>query len=131
VANSVSTMLMFVGKAEEAMRFYVSLFKNSEILQLDRFGPGELGEEGRIKRARFTLCGHEMTCFDSSIEHAFTFTPSMSLFVECEDAAELDRAYESLAVDGQILMPPDNYGFSRRFVWLNDRFGVSWQLNAV
>lgn len=53
----------------------------------------------------------------------------MSLFVECEDEAEFDTAFARLADDGKLLMPPDNYGFSRKFSWLSDRFGVSWQMN--
>ena len=70
-----------------------------------------------------------MACIDSPIKHGFTFTPSMSLFVECEDEAEMDAAFARLSQGGAVLMPPGNYGFSTKFVWLNDRFGVSWQLN--
>ena len=60
---------------------------------------------------------------------AFTFTPAISLFVECEDEAELDTAFARLSDGGAALMPPGDYGFSRKFAWLADRFGVSWQLN--
>ncbi|WP_219999912.1 VOC family protein [Halomonas sp. LBP4] len=62
---------------------------------------------------------------------ALTFTPSMSLFVESESEAELDEAFAQLSSGGEVLMPPDDYGFSARFTWLNDRFGVSWQLNLT
>ena len=55
----------------------------------------------------------------------------MSLFVECETEAELDNAFEALAAGGAVLMPINNYGFSRKFGWVNDRFGVSWQLNLA
>jgi predicted 3-demethylubiquinone-9 3-methyltransferase (glyoxalase superfamily) len=88
-----------------------------------------MGPEGSVKRADFTLAGQPVICIDSPAKHAFTFTPSMSLFVECEDEAEFDTAFALLAEGGKLLMPPDNYGFSRKFGWLNDRFGVSWQLN--
>ena len=70
-----------------------------------------------------------MRCIDSPIKHAFTFTPSFSLFVECESEAELDAAFARLSDGGSVLMPPGNYGFSTKFAWVNDRFGVSWQLN--
>ena len=60
---------------------------------------------------------------------SFAFTPSSSLFVTCESEAEFDRLSAALTEDGEVLMPPDNYGFSRKFAWVNDRFGVSWQLN--
>jgi predicted 3-demethylubiquinone-9 3-methyltransferase (glyoxalase superfamily) len=68
-------------------------------------------------------------CFDSPIKHNFTFTPAVSLFGECEEESELDAAFARLAQGGQVLMPLDNYGFSKKFGWTNDRFGVSWQLN--
>ena len=70
-----------------------------------------------------------MACIDSPIKHAFGFTPSISLFVECEDKTELDQAFAALSDGGAVLMPPGNYGFSVKFAWLNDRFGVSWQFN--
>ena len=127
--RSVATFLMFDGKAEEAMTFYVSLFPGSAVRRVERYGPGQPGAEGTVKKGDFTLSGHEMSCIDSPMKHAFTFTPSVSLFVECEDTAELERAFERLSAGGQVLMPLDNYGFSTRFGWVNDRFGVSWQFN--
>jgi predicted 3-demethylubiquinone-9 3-methyltransferase (glyoxalase superfamily) len=68
-------------------------------------------------------------CIDSPVKHNFTFTPAMSLFVDCADEAELDTLFAKLSEGGQVLMPLDNYGFSRKFGWLADKFGVSWQLN--
>ncbi len=127
-AATVTTFLMFEGRAEEAMRLYVSLFTGSEIRQIDRYGPGEQGKAGSIRKADFTIAGHRLACIDSPVQHAFTFIPSVSLFVDCGEE-ELDRAFRTLSEGGSVLMPPGNYGFSRKFVWLNDRFGVSWQLN--
>ncbi len=66
---------------------------------------------------------------DSAAVHAFTFTPSMSLYVRCEDEAEIDRVFAALSAGGQILMPLEQYPFSKKFGWLADRFGVSWQLS--
>jgi predicted 3-demethylubiquinone-9 3-methyltransferase (glyoxalase superfamily) len=129
MARAVSTFLMFEGVAEQAMNLYVSLFKDSTVTRIERFGPGEQGAEGTVKQAAFTLCGHNLICFDSFVKHGFTFTPSISLFVDCESEAELDAAFKELSADGQVLMPLDNYGFSTKFGWVNDRFGVSWQLN--
>ena len=127
--RSVSTFLMFEGSAEEAMNFYVSLFAGSAVRNVERYGPGEPGAEGSVKRADFSLAGHELICIDSPAKHKFTFTPSVSLFVECESEAELDSAFDRLSAGGAVLMPLDNYGFSAKFGWVNDRFGVSWQLN--
>lgn len=129
MAHSVITQLMFEGKAEQAIRFYVSLFGNSQIDQIERYGPGEMGAEGTVKRATFTIAGQPFACIDSPTKHAFTFTPSSSMFVECESEAELDAAFSQLSEGGFALMPVGNYGFSTRFGWVQDRFGLSWQLN--
>jgi predicted 3-demethylubiquinone-9 3-methyltransferase (glyoxalase superfamily) len=129
MARKVMTHLMFEGAAEEAMTLYTSLFGDSEITQIERYGPGEQGKEGTVKLAAFTLAGREHICIDSPVEHGFTFTPSMSIFVECESEAELDTAFDRLSDGGKVLMPVGNYCFSSRFGWLTDRFGVSWQLN--
>jgi predicted 3-demethylubiquinone-9 3-methyltransferase (glyoxalase superfamily) len=120
---------MFEGQAEEAMRLYVGLFPNSEIRRVERYGPGGPGPEGRVKRADFTVAGQALICIDSFVKHAFTFTPAVSLFVECESEAELDAAFALLSAGGAVLMAPGNYGFSTKFTWINDRYGVSWQLN--
>jgi predicted 3-demethylubiquinone-9 3-methyltransferase (glyoxalase superfamily) len=132
MARSVSTFLMFQeGNAEEAMGWYVSLFPGSQVTNLERWGPNEQGPEGKLKGASVTLCGHELRFFDSAPVHDFTFTPSISLFAECESEDELDRLFTSLSEGGQVFMPVSNYGFSTRFGWCSDRFGVSWQLNLA
>ena len=121
---------MFEGLAEEAMRFYVALFPDSSIGEIVHYGPDEPEFEGGFKKADFTLAGQAFICFNSSMKHEFTFTPSISLFVECENEDELNQLFESLSESGEILMPLDNYEFSKKFCWINDRFGVSWQLNC-
>jgi predicted 3-demethylubiquinone-9 3-methyltransferase (glyoxalase superfamily) len=131
MARAVATFLMFDGVAEAAMNFYVSLFPGGAVTHLEHYGPGEAGREGLVKLARFTLGGHALMCVDSPVTHAFTFTPSTSIFVECESAEELERAFAALVAGGQVLMPLDAYGFSTRFGWVNDRFGVSSQLNLL
>lgn len=129
MAKSVTPFLMFEGAAEEAANFYVSVFRDSSIQSIERYDPGEPGAPGSVKQCHFTVAGLRLRCFDSPVKHAFTFTPSVSLFVECESEAELDAAFATLSAGGKILMPPDSYGFSAKFAWINDRFGVSWQLN--
>jgi predicted 3-demethylubiquinone-9 3-methyltransferase (glyoxalase superfamily) len=74
------------------------------------------------------LKGQPIMFLDSPVKHAFTFTPASSLFVECENAEEVDRLFAALSDSGKVLMPLDAYPFARRFGWMNDRFGVSWQL---
>ncbi|SEA30865.1 VOC family protein [Microbulbifer marinus] len=131
--KSITTSLMFVGKqagkAEEAIRFYTSIFPNSKITDIQRYKAGEHEPEGSTKMARFSINGAEFLALDSHLDHKFSFTPSMSLYVECESASEIEKVFRVLAEDGSELMPLDNYGFSQKFGWLNDRYGVSWQLN--
>lgn len=129
MANKATTFLMFEGRAEEAMNFYVSLFDNAEVLSVEHYKAGEQGAEGSVKRADFTICGQNFTCIDSPAKHNFTFTPAISIFIECESEAELDDLYAKLSDSGQLFMPLGNYGFSAKFGWVGDRFGVSWQLN--
>ena len=127
----ITTFLMFVGQAEEAMSLYKGLFPGSAVLSIERYGPGESGEEGKVKRGLIELAGTRLMCFDSLPVHAFTFTPSMSLFVDFDTRAQLDLAFEQLSAGGQVLMPPADYGFSAWFAWVQDKFGVSWQLNLA
>ena len=68
---------------------------------------------------------------DSIVAHDFTFTPALSFFVDCESEEEIARLFSVLSNGGSILMPLNNYGFSQRFGWINDRYGVSWQLNLA
>ncbi|MFD8020846.1 VOC family protein [Streptomyces lavendulae] len=127
--QKITTFLMFEGRAEEAMNLYTSLFEDSGIIDVVRYGAEGPGEEGTVVKATFSLAGQRLMCIDSHVKHDFGFTPSVSLFVECGSVAEIDRLYGALAEGGEELMPLDSYGFSPRFGWLNDRFGVSWQLN--
>jgi len=127
--TSITPFLMFTGKAEEAMDFYVSLFPNAKVEAISRYDSGEAGAEGSVQIATFSLNGQKVMCTDSTVEPDFTFTPSISLYVKCTTEGEFTKYVEALSQDGKMLMPPDNYGFSTKFAWLEDRFGVSWQLN--
>lgn len=132
--QKTTTFLMFVGeqcgKAEEAMHFYTSLFKDSQIKHIDYWkGDEPGGKEGLVKHATFTLDGLEYMMSENTFEHKFSFTPSMSIYVNCDDENEIASLFQKLSDGGGVMMPPDNYGFSKKFAWLADRYGVSWQLN--
>lgn len=127
----IHPFLMFEGKAEEAMNFYVSLFPGAEILDIVRYSPGQPGAEGSVMKASFSLRGLTILCIDSIVKHGFTFTPAISLFVECESEDEINRVTSALVADGNTFMPLGEYGFSRKFAWVSDRYGVSWQLNLA
>ena len=128
---SVTPFLMFEGQAEAAMSFYTSLFPQSETVSLTRYGPNEAGTEGSVMMAIFSLNGQKIMCIDSNVSHGFTFTPAMSLYVNCQSEAEVERLFEALSADGAIMMPLQSYPFSEKFAWVADRFGVSWQINLA
>lgn len=129
----IPSCLMFVGdkhgKAEEAINYYLSIFPNSRIDSMERYGADDTGPEGTVKVATFTINGQSFRAMDSSGPHPFTFTPAVSLFVQCESMEEITDVYSKLSDSGVALMPLDNYGFSTKFGWVNDQFGVSWQIN--
>ena len=129
MATRFATFLMFEGSAEEAINLYTSVFRDAELKLLDRFGPEGPGREGTVFGAELLLGDHRIMFFDSPQPHPFTFTPSISFFVDCASEDELEDAYAQLSAGGEVMMPLDSYGFSTRFGWVSDRFGVSWQLN--
>ena len=126
--QKITTFLMFEGNAEEAMTFYTTLFDDAEVISISRYGADGPGKAGSVQHATFSLAGERFMCIDSPAKHGFTFTPAISLFVQCENEAEIDRLFAALVEHGAALMPLENYGFSAKFGWVNDRFGVSWQL---
>ncbi|MED0973250.1 VOC family protein [Bacillus paramycoides] len=129
--QKITTFLMFEGNAEDAMNFYTSLFDQSEIVSISRYDANGPGKEGTVIHATFTLNGQEFMCIDSFVKHDFTFTPAMSLYVTCETEEEIETVFNKLAQDGAILMPLGSYPFSKKFGWLNDKYGVSWQLTLA
>jgi predicted 3-demethylubiquinone-9 3-methyltransferase (glyoxalase superfamily) len=132
MAKQIAPFLMFQGRdAEPAMNFYISLFDDGRIMKMARYGPEGPGPEGSVQVARFSLAGQEFLCSDSYVAHDFAFTPSFSVWIDVESDEELERLFAALAEGGSQLMPVDDYGFSRRFGWVNDRYGVSWQLNLA
>jgi predicted 3-demethylubiquinone-9 3-methyltransferase (glyoxalase superfamily) len=127
--QKITTFLMFDGKAEEAMQYYVSVFDQAEILSIHRYGANEAGAEGTVVHATFALGGQVFMCMDSNVKHDFTFTPSISLYVACATEEEIDRLFEQLSQGGKVFMPLMTYAFSEKFGWVADKYGVSWQLN--
>ena len=82
-----------------------------------------------MKVAQFRLAGSDFSCADSPISHVWGFTPAVSLWIDCDDDNELQRLFDRLSAGGNVYMPLDDYGFSTRFGWVGDRYGVTWQLN--
>jgi predicted 3-demethylubiquinone-9 3-methyltransferase (glyoxalase superfamily) len=123
--SKITPFLMFDGKAEEAMNFYTSLFDQSEIKSVVHH------EDGTVLHATFTLKGQKFMCIDSRVKHDFTFTPSISMFVTCDTEEEIDELFAKLSQDGQVLMPLAPSPVSKKFGWVTDKYGVSWQLNLA
>ena len=117
--------LMFQGRCEAALEFYAATLPDTRILSLDR------KPDGAVAMARLSVAGLEIMANDSPPVHAFDFTPSTSTFLGVDDPDQVDALATALSVDGKVMMAPENYGFSRRFAWVQDRFGVSWQINAA
>ncbi len=125
----VTPFLMFQGSAEEAVDLYLSVFAGSQRTDVVNRGADGSAAAGKLQRATLIIGEQRIRIFDSDPVHAFTFTPSFSLFVDFDAEPELEKAFRLLSDGGTTLMPPNNYGFSKQFAWINDRFGVSWQLN--
>ncbi len=117
------------GNAENAMNFYVELFENSKIINVSRWGNGAPVAEGKIMQATFELNGNLFMCSDSPPVHDWDFSPAVSNYINCENEDEMSRLFSKLSENGKITMPLNNYGFSQKFGWVIDQFGISWQLN--
>lgn len=127
---SATPFLMFTGRAREAMEFYVSLVPDSRIESVELFGEGGPGVPGTVMRGSFTLAGRDFMASDSPPVHDFGFTPSISVFLTCDTPEQVDSLVEGLSDGGAVLMPLDAYPFSSRFAWVQDRYGVSWQISV-
>jgi predicted 3-demethylubiquinone-9 3-methyltransferase (glyoxalase superfamily) len=114
--QKISPFLWFDSEAEEAMHFYVSIFKNSKVGRVTRCGDAGPGPKGTVMSATFQLEGQEFMALNGG--PLFKFTPAISFFVSCETQEEVDELWEKLSAGGQ----PDRCG------WLKDKFGLSWQI---
>lgn len=132
-SDRIIPFLWFDGRAEEAVNHYVSIFEDAEVGAISRY-TGEVSEisghpEGLVMTVSFRIAGQDFTALNGG--PFFEITPAISLFVNCADVQEVDRLYAGLADGGTVLMPLQAYPFSDRYAWVQDRFGVSWQLMAA
>lgn len=132
MAETLRPFLTFQGGVgAAALEFYAGVFDDFTIVADQRYGSDGPGPEGTIMVATFRVAGIEVSCSDSPIDHEWGFTPAVSLWVEAGDDAELTGLFEGLSAGGTVYMPLDDYGFSTRFGWVGDPFGVTWQLNLA
>lgn len=114
--QKITPFLWFDDKAEEAMNFYVSIFKHSKVGRVSRYGDAGPGPKGSVMSATFELDGQEFFALNGG--PVFQFTPAISFFVNCETQAEVDEFWEKLSAGGE----------TNRCGWLRDKYGVSWQI---
>ena len=114
--QKITPFLWFDGKAEEAMRFYVSIFKNSKVGAITRYGDAGPGPKGTVMVVTFQLDGQEFIALNGGPQ--FTFSPAISLVVNCETQGEVDAFWEKLSEGGEKL----------QCGWLKDKYGLSWQI---
>ena len=114
--QKITSFLWFDGKAEEAMNFYISIFKNSKVVSVTRYGEAGPGAKGTVMTAAFQLEGQEFVALNGGPQ--FTFSPAISFVVNCESQQEIDEMWEKLSAGGA----------KQSCGWLQDKFGVSWQI---
>ena len=114
--QKIAPFLWFNNNAEEAANFYTSIFKNSKIVNIARWGDAGPGPKGTVMSATFELEGQEFMALNGGPQ--FTFSPAISFFVKCETQQEVDELWEKLSAGGK----------KERCGWLKDKFGVSWQI---
>jgi predicted 3-demethylubiquinone-9 3-methyltransferase (glyoxalase superfamily) len=114
--QKITPFLWFDTQAEEAANFYVSIFRNSRVKTLSRYGDAGPGPKGTVMTVQFDLNGQEFIALNAGPK--FKFTPAISFVVNCETQEEVDQYWDKLAAGGR----PDQCG------WVTDKFGLSWQV---
>ncbi len=127
--NNIVPCLWFDHQAEEAVKFYTSVFHNGEIENTAHYPEGGMMPSGSVMTIKFRLSGQDFVALNGG--PYFKFTPAISFFVGCENIKEFDRLWEKLSEKGSILMEPDALPpFFEKFGWLQDQYGLSWQLGV-
>ncbi|MBZ0265706.1 VOC family protein [bacterium] len=128
--SRIFPFLWFDRQAEEAVNFYLSVFEDSKIISTQRYDESSAKaahmEPGSVLTLGFEIAGQSFTALNGG--PAFKLNPSISFHIRCETVEEVDRYYEKLEDGGLVRMPLEKYHFSERFAWVEDRYGVSWQI---
>ena len=114
-------------QAQEALDFYSSVFPSFSLISLNHHAEPH---HELVMLGIFSIKGQEIMISDSFVSHEWGISPGISFFLDLDDKDELDTLLKSLEEQGKIHMPSNDYGFSERFAWVEDKFGVNWQLNV-
>ena len=117
--QKITPFLWFDIHAEEAMKFYLSIFKNSKEISVTRYGEGGPGEKGTVMTAKFQIEGQEFVALNGGPQ--FKFTPAISFVINCKDQVEIDEYWEKLSEGGEEQGPG----------WVKDKYGLSWQVVPI
>lgn len=131
--QKITPFLWFDKNCEEAMQFYVSVFPNSKIESIKRYPEGATegpmaGMGGKVLTGVFTIDGYRLMALDGG--PYFTFTPTHSISVQCKDETEIDALHAKLREGGADLMALGVYPWCKKYAWITDKYGLSWQLNV-
>ena len=129
MAQKITPSLWFDGNAQEATDFYVSIFRDGKALDISHYSEAGPMEAGTVLSTRFSIAGLEVMTINAGPE--FAINPSISFTVACETEAELDALWAKLADGGFVLMDLGVYPFSEKFGWVQDAYGVNWQLSLA
>lgn len=125
--QKITPFLWFDGKAEEAMKFYTTTFPSSKIIKTTYWAKGSPFPEDQVMTGIFEIGNQRFHVFDAGPQ--FKLTPAISFFAVLETEAETDKVWQQLAEGGKIMMALDKYPWSEKYGWLEDRFGISWQIS--
>ncbi len=130
--NNIYPFLTFTGKAEEAMKFYISFFPNAEIQSVSYIREGDRGEVGKVLNGRLRLKDQLFMVMDMEENICPNFSWATSFLIDCKSEEEFDCLFENLANGGFVAMGPEplqtSQSIFRKCAWVTDKFGVTWQL---
>lgn len=127
--HTISPCLWYNQDALEAAQLYTNAFENGQIKEVTHYMANNQMPEGTVLTVLLTLCGQEFLCLNGG--PVFRPNPSLSFFVNCESEGQFTALWDALAKDGTILMPQGEYPFSIKYGWLQDKYGVAWQISLT
>jgi predicted 3-demethylubiquinone-9 3-methyltransferase (glyoxalase superfamily) len=127
--QKITPFIWFDNQAEEAAKLYTSLFDDSKIGSVRRYGDAGPGPKGQVMTLTFQIAGSDFMVLNGG--PVFAFTPAVSFFVTCSSEKQIDTLWKKLSEGGKVLMEYGKYPFSEKFGWASDRYGLTWQLTLA